>query len=219
LDFAARSSVKDRLHRSRLFAAAVLIVATLTASCVASASLHPLRPLRALQRLSLQMRGARFEAQGRARLQSSLNDCGPTALADFLDLTGVSVPSGEALRRLTEIRPRGTTLANLAAAAEHYGLRVFSVRWDPADLANLPLPSLVWVDKSHFVVAARRPNANSIEVNDPAAGRYVMAAERFARLWSGEALVPLDSLFPAGNRSSSLRSGPFVRGGRGHTKL
>jgi predicted double-glycine peptidase len=196
LNFAPRKSVKNSPRRHRILAATILAIAALTASCVASVSLHPLRPLRAVERASLQMRGARFESQGRARLQSSLNDCGPTALADFLELSGVQVPSAATLRRLTDIQPRGTTLGNLATAAERAGLRVFPVRWDPVDIANLPTPSLVWVEKSHFVVVARRARDDSVEINDPAAGRYMIAADRFARLWSGEALIPLDSISP-----------------------
>jgi hypothetical protein len=196
LNFAERSSPKNRPRRNRILAAIVLAGAALTASCVASASLHPLLPLRAFERVSLQLRGARFELQGGARLQSSLNDCGPTALADFLELSGVRVPPAESLRRLADIQPRGTTLGNLAAAADSAGLRVFPVRWDPADIAKLPVPALVWVEKSHFVVVAKHGRDDAIEINDPAAGRYVIAADRFARLWSGEALVPLDSISP-----------------------
>jgi ATP-binding cassette subfamily B protein len=155
-----------------------------------------MQPLRAFARLSLQVRGAQFESQGAARLQSSLNDCGPTALADFLELSGVSVPPAETLRRLTKIEPTGTTLGNLGIAADRAGLRVFPVRWDPTDFSSLPLPSLVWVEKSHFVVVVRRTSDGVVEVFDPAAGRYLIADARFARLWSGEALIPLDSVSP-----------------------
>ena len=217
MSFAANNSTKNRPRRNHVRAAAILIVAALTASCVASASLHPLRPLQAVERIALQIRGARFEPQGGARLQSSLNDCGPTALADFLELSGVSMPPAESLLRLTHVEPRGTTLENLAAAAGRAGLPVFSVRWDPADIANLPVPALVWVEKSHFVVVARRTHNDSIEINDPAAGRYVMAADRFARLWSGEALIPLDSISPRRRPEQQSEIRPHrPRGTRAH---
>jgi hypothetical protein len=185
-----------RSARRRLLAAAALLTLASAALCVVSASRNPLQPLRTITRWSLRWRGARFIAQGRARLQTSLDDCGPTALADFLELSGLPVPAPDSLRRLTGTTPRGTTLANLGTAALTAGLRVFPVRWDPMELAQLPLPSLVWVERSHFVVVAARSLPDSVEVHDPAAGRYRMAGDRFARLWSGEALVPLDSISP-----------------------
>ena len=179
-----------------MLAAAVLAVSAAGVACVGIASRNPLGPLRTVTRWTLEWRGARFVAQGSARLQSSLNDCGPTALADFLELTGLAVPTQDSLRRLTATDAHGSTLDNLEAAATASGLRVFSVRWDPTEIAELPLPSLVWVDRRHFVVVARRSSFDSVEVHDPAAGRYRMATDRFARVWSGEALVPLDSISP-----------------------
>lgn len=187
---------RNRKARRRVLAAVALATMASAAFGVVVASRNPLQPLRTYTRWSLRWRGARFIAQGRARLQSSLNDCGPTALADFLELSGLPVPAPDSLRRLTATSPSGTTLGNLGTAALSAGLRVFPVRWDPAELAQLPLPSLVWVERSHFVVVAARSLPDSVEVHDPAAGRYRMAGDRFARLWSGEALVPLDSISP-----------------------
>jgi hypothetical protein len=193
-----------RSLRRRGVAAAVLVAAVSTAVCLVSASRDPLQPLRAFTRWSLERQGARFVARGRARLQPSLDDCGPTALADFLELSGLPVPSPDSLRRLSGTRRNGTTLGDLATAASNAGLRASQVRWDPAELSELPLPSLVWVEKRHFVVVARRSRADSVEVLDPAAGRYRMASDRFVRLWSGEALIPLDSISP--RRGSDDRS-------------
>jgi hypothetical protein len=182
------------LIRRRILAAAIPAVFIIFASCVAVASRRPLQPLRTVSRWSLQWRGARFVEQGTARLQSSLNDCGPTALADLLELTGVRVPPRDSLRLLSALQSSGTTLGNLGTAAARAGLRVFPVQWDPHEIALLPLPSLVWVERSHFVVVARRIEADSVEVYDPAAGRYRIASDRFVGLWSGEALIPLDSI-------------------------
>jgi ABC-type bacteriocin/lantibiotic exporter with double-glycine peptidase domain len=159
-------------------------------------SRSPLMPLRTVARWTLMWRGARFIEQGSVRLQSALNDCGPTALADLLELTGLAVPSPDSLRRLTATDLHGTTLDKLEAAATVAGLPVFSVRWDPSEIAELPLPSLAWVDRRHFVVVARRSSVDSVEVRDPAAGHYRMATDHFARVWSGEALIPLDSISP-----------------------
>lgn len=177
-------------------ATATLAAAVMAGGCIALASHNPMAPLQAYARLSLQWKGARFISRDRARLQQTLNDCGPTALADLLDLAGLSVPPAENLRRLAGTRAGGTTLADLSVASAVLGLPVFSVQWDPIDLDLLPLPSLVWVERRHFVVLARRARGDSLEVHDPAAGHYVMSVERFTRLWSGAALVPLESFSP-----------------------
>lgn len=182
--------------RFRALAAVALLVSAMSAGGLALVSFNPIGPLRALTRWSLQWKGARFSTRDRARLQSSLNDCGATALADLLELAGLVVPSQEHLRRLTVTTVAGTTLADLDAASNALGLPVFTVQWDRADLAVLPLPSLVWVERRHFVVIARRTRGDSLEIHDPAVGHYVMSVERFTRLWSGAALVPLESFSP-----------------------
>jgi ABC-type bacteriocin/lantibiotic exporter with double-glycine peptidase domain len=150
--------------------------------------------LRQITRWSLERRGARFLHSGFERFQPSLDACGPTALADLLELTGRRVPSADSLRALTATTSEGTRIDALAAGAASAGLRLFEVRWDPEDFAKLPLPSLVWVERSHFVVVARRDRADSVDVFDPAAGHYRMAGNRFARIWSGAALIQLDGM-------------------------
>ena len=172
----------------------MLALSAAAGGCLAVASRHPLEPLRVVTRWSLEWHGARFVAQNGARLQSSLVDCGPTALADFLELAGLAVPPADSLKRLTATDQNGTTLQNLESAALATGLRVFAVQWDPAELTALPLPSLVWVDHRHFVVIARRVSADCVAIHDPAVGRYRMTIDRFARSWSGDARVSLDSI-------------------------
>jgi predicted double-glycine peptidase len=184
--------------RSRVLAASALVAASALALCLAVASRNPLRPLRAFTRWTLERNGARFLTRDVARLQSSLDDCGPTALADLIEMSGLPVPSAETLRKLAVATPSGTTLGNLASAASSAGLRVFTVRWDPVDIDQLPLPSLAWVERRHFVVVARRSDGDSLEVHDPAVGHYRMSIERFATIWSGAALVTLDRISPRG---------------------
>ena len=193
-----------RRTRRRLLAAGALAAFAIMALGVGFAGANPSRPLRAISRLSLEHRGARFVAHDTTRAQSSLNDCGPTALAELIGLAGRPVPSANRLRILASLTPRGTTLGNLESAAGASGLQLFTVHWDPAELALLPLPSLVWVQRNHFVVIARRTFPDSVEVHDPASGLYRIASDRFTKLWSGEALVLLDSISP--HRISNSRS-------------
>jgi predicted double-glycine peptidase len=173
----------------------VLMAVVGVASGAAAVRSDPVKPLRTITRWSLQWRGARF-TNGVARQQTSLSDCGAVALADLLALTGRNVPAPEFVRRASSTTSAGTTLGNLEMASAEFGLRLFAVKWDPHELALLPLPALVWVEKRHFVVVARRTFPDSVEVLDPAAGAYRMASGRFARLWSGEALIRLDSFSP-----------------------
>lgn len=196
-------------------AAAALGACLISAACLAVAARQPLEPLRAATRWSLEWRGARFITSGDARLQSSFNDCGPTALADLLELAGLPVPSEDSLIRLTSTDGRGTTLQNLEAAAVASGLRVMSVAWDPSELWMLPVPSLVWVERRHFVVVARRDKGDTLEIHDPAAGRYRIAGERFVRSWTGDALIPLDSnsLSASGRRVREATPSPAGHAG------
>lgn len=191
------SSSRCRESRTRLAAAGVLALCVVSGACLAIVSRRPLQPLRLVTRWTLELRGARFIASSRARLQSALYDCGPTALADFMELAGRPVPSRASLMRLTATDAGGTTLGNLETAAVASGMRVITVRWDPTDLPLLPVPSLVWVDRRHFVVVARHAEADSLEIHDPAAGHYRMAAAHFARSWSGDALILLDNISPS----------------------
>ena len=193
-------------------AAGTLLSAALALVCLGAASRNPLGALRQFSRWSLERRGARFLGSNLARLQPSLDDCGPTALADLLELTGRRVPPADSLRLLASTSADGTTIEALATAAARAGLQLFEVRWDPEEFAQLPLPSLVWVERNHFVVVARRDRTDSVDVLDPAAGHYRMAGARFARLWSGAALIQLERIGlrrepddPSGSRPLRLR--------------
>jgi ATP-binding cassette subfamily B protein len=149
------------------------------------------------------------------RLQTSLYDCGPSALGELLALSGRRVPSAETLRQLAATTPQGTTLSGLAAAATASGLRVTQVEWSPADLGLLPLPSIIWVERSHFVVLARSHSPDSMEVHDPAAGLYRMAIENVRHIWSGRGLVLRDSLrLPTAGVISTQSRTPSSRGAR-----
>jgi hypothetical protein len=183
-----------RRKRSAKLASGIALGATLALISLAAASSNPLGALRRFTRFSLERRGARFFDSEHVRLQSSLDACGPTALADLLELTGHPVPSADSLRKLSSTSAVGTTIEALARAAAQAGLQLFEVKWDPEEFARLPLPSLVWVERNHFVVVARRDRTDSVDVFDPAAGHYRMAGARFARLWSGAALIQINRI-------------------------
>ena len=198
-----------RRVRNRILAAAVLATLGVSSLGFALAGTTPLRPLRVVSRWSLERAGARFVDDQRVRLQSSLNDCGPTALADLLDLAGQRVPAADSLRQLSRLTARGTTLANLEQAAKVSGLETTAVHWSPDELETLPLPALVWVDQRHFVVVSQRVSQDSVEIHDPAAGLYRIARDRFAHTWTGEALIISDSLDSHRTSQSRLNVRPL----------
>jgi hypothetical protein len=221
MDRAVGVSRRATRSRPQRLAAGLFLSAALALVCLGAASRNPLGALRHISRWSLERRGARFLHSGFERFQPSLDACGPTALADLLELTGHRVPPTDSLRMLTSTTGDGTTIEALASAAARAGLQLFEVRWDPEELAQLPLPSLVWVERNHFVVVARRDRTDSVDVFDPAAGHYRMAGARFVRLWSGAALIQLDGiglrrepdepsdsrpLRPRGTRASRIRA-------------
>ena len=208
-------SQRDDDRRARARATAVVASLFIVIGGLTLVSRRPLVPLRAATRWSLELRGARFISASTARLQSSLNDCGPTALADLLELAGFPVPSADSLIHLTATDAEGTTLHNLESAANAAGLRVMSVQWDPTELWMLPVPSLVWVDRRHFVVVARRERGDTVEIHDPAAGRYRIAGEKFARSWTGDALIAVDDLSASRREQSTLDVTPPPAGHAG----
>lgn len=205
-------------NRQRWLATGLLLSAAVLLVLVSFAGQNPLGTLRQLSRWSLERRGARFLESERERFQPSLDTCGPTALADLLELSGRPVPSSDSLRRLTSTTAHGTTIGALASAAASLGLTLFEISWDPHEIERLPLPSLVWVERNHFVVVARRGKADSLDVFDPAAGHYRIASDRFSRLWSGAALIQLDRIVhrretiePFDSRPLRLRGTPAIR--------
>lgn len=82
-------------------------------------------------------------------------DCGPAALLSVLRWHGGSA-SLVHTRRLCHTDQHGSTLLDLAQAAEAMGFKATGVRGTFADLANAPMPCIVHVvlqnGFSHFLV-------------------------------------------------------------------
>lgn len=79
-------------------------------------------------------------------------DCGPTCLRMISKHYGRSI-SLQKLRTISETTREGSTLKNIAEAAENIGFRSLGVKIDFEKLKeDAPLPCIVFWQQQHFVV-------------------------------------------------------------------
>lgn len=184
--------MKGPTSRSRRVAAATLLLGiTAGLGLLAVMGARPTLAPRLLRMAQVQWQGGRLLGEEGVVLQRAANDCGPAALANLLILMGVTPPPLDSIATLAGTTPHGTSLGALARAAERLGLPARVRRFAPARVAAGAPPTLVWIGRSHFVVVAARSAEGVLTVVDPQIGSYRVPEAAFARVWSGEALVPL----------------------------
>lgn len=120
-------------------------------------------------------------------LQMEASECGAAALAMVLAHHG-RWESLEQLRMLCGVSRDGSKAVNILKAARSLGLDAKGMRLEPADLAHIPLPAILFVDMNHFVVLEGR-RGDGFQLNDPAVGRRRVGREEFDAMFSGIALV------------------------------
>jgi predicted double-glycine peptidase len=81
----------------------------------------------------------------------------------------------------------------------------------PEDLADVPLPAIAYVRRSHFVVIRRFAAPQVLEVDDPALGRLRWPVHAFRRIWSGETLIFDPAWAPAPHRGAETMKTVHVR--------
>ncbi|MFN8125072.1 MAG: cysteine peptidase family C39 domain-containing protein [Candidatus Nanopelagicales bacterium] len=150
-------------------------------------------------------------------LQIEAIECGAASLAMVLAGFGGWVSLRE-LREACHISRDGTSLANVMEAAEQYGLAPEGHRGTARDLADLPMPAIIWWQRNHYVVL-EGAHGGTFHVNDPARGRMTYPQEYFAENYSGAAVTfaTTPDFSPGGKPFRSLPSLlsrlPGVRGG------
>lgn len=149
----------------------------------------PVSVLRATNRLSWLISGARYLGTDSMVLQRTLYDCGPAALASLMLTLDVISPSLDSIRKLAETSIHGTTIGALARASVSLGFPLRPHVLAPDHVERSTLPLIAWIDRGHFVVVQAAHTAGTITVLDPQAGRYRLSSAKLAMRWTGEALV------------------------------
>lgn len=111
-------------------------------------------------------------------------DCGPTSLRIIARFYGRN-HSLESLRKKSFTNREGSSLSQLAAAAESIGFRSLSAKIDFQQLTeDAPLPCIVHWNQNHFVVVYNVKNGK-VYVSDPALGLLKYSKEEFLEHWIG----------------------------------
>ena len=139
-------------------------------------------------------------------LQLETVECGAASLAMILSYYGHHVPL-ERLRVECGVSRDGTKASNVLRAARLHGLLAKGYRKEPAEIASLTLPSIIFWNFNHFVVVEGFRNGKAY-LNDPAQGRRTVDAEEFDRSFTGIVLAftPGADFKPGGTRPSVVRS-------------
>ena len=139
-------------------------------------------------------------------------ECGAAALAMVLGHHGRHVPLEE-LRMACGVSRDGSRAGSLLKAARGYGLAAKGMQMEPAALAQVQAPAVLFWEFNHFVVydgMGRRFGRRGVHINDPSRGRRFVPPEDFDSSFTGVVLVfePGDGFRRAGRRPGLLRALP-----------
>lgn len=117
--------------------------------------------------------------------QPDLMNCGSTCLRMIAKHYGRAI-SLEKLQKLSETTRQGSSLKNIADAAEKIGFRTLGVKVDFNKLKEeAPLPCIVHWKQNHFVVVYQIKN-NTVYVADPGHGLLKYSYGDFIENWIGK---------------------------------
>ncbi|MEU8685044.1 NHLP family bacteriocin export ABC transporter peptidase/permease/ATPase subunit [Streptomyces sp. NPDC048611] len=145
-------------------------------------------------------------------LQMEAVECGAASLAMVLAHHGRHVPLEE-LRIACGVSRDGSRASNLLKAARSYGLQAKGMQMEPAALAEVQGPAILFWEFNHYVVydgMGRRMGRRGVYINDPDKGRRFVAMEDFDTSFTGVALVlePGESFHKGGRKPGVLGAVP-----------
>ncbi len=127
-----------------------------------------------------------FRASVPMLMQSEASECGLACLAMMLGYHGQHQDLAS-LRRQASVSLRGSTLADLMALGNRFGLESRAVRCEPEDLAQLRHPAILHWQFNHFVVLVK-VSAKSVLIHDPSLGARHISFEEVSSKFTGVAL-------------------------------
>ena len=113
--------------------------------------------------------------------------CGTTCIMMIAKFYGKSFSSSR-LRELAHVDLSGSSLANLASAAEQLGFSTRGMKFDYDTLMSAHLPCIVHWQGYHYI-AVYRINEKNVWVSDPAIGLRKYDRDYFTRNWNGITLI------------------------------
>jgi NHLM bacteriocin system ABC transporter peptidase/ATP-binding protein len=145
-------------------------------------------------------------------LQMEAVECGAASLAMVLGHFGRFVPL-EQLRIACGVSRDGSRASNLLKAARSHGLRAKGMQMEPAALARVPGPAILFWEFNHYVVyegMSGRLGRQGVHINDPARGRRFVRTEDFDTSFTGVVLTfePDEGFRRGGRRPGVLRALP-----------
>jgi len=135
--------------------------------------------------------------------QMETNECGVACLAMILAYHGHWVPIPE-LRDACGAGREGTSAESLVQAARARGMDSVGFNLEVVELQDLPLPSILHWEFSHFVVL-ERVGQRRVVILDPALGRMTIGLDRLQQSYTGVALAFEPG--PAFRRRARIRLG------------
>ncbi|MFC9739801.1 NHLP family bacteriocin export ABC transporter peptidase/permease/ATPase subunit [Streptomyces noursei] len=145
-------------------------------------------------------------------LQMEAVECGAASLAMVLAHYGRHIPLEE-LRIACGVSRDGSRASNLLKAARSYGLSAKGMQMEPAALADVAAPAILFWEFNHYVVydgPGRRLGRRGVHINDPDKGRRFVPVEDFDTSFTGVVLVfePTEAFRKGGRRPSVLNALP-----------
>lgn len=114
-------------------------------------------------------------------------DCGPECLLEVCKMFKVSATKGE-LKELAKTTSKGTSMLNLAKAAQNKGIVVKGQMVNYAYLQDMDKPVIAWINGNHYILIKEVGGA-SIKAFDPGQGEKIIARTQFCDEWHGQILA------------------------------